>query len=88
MLSRPKFDRYVRLSTRKRFLAALLRRAEIIETELKLRVCRDPRDDKYLELAVVGKASVIISGDDDLLILDPFQGIRILTPAKFLDAVK
>ena len=86
VFARPKFDRYVSVSTRKRFLAALVRRAEMIETELKFQICRDQRDDKYLELAVAGKASCIITGDKDLLILDPFQGIRILTPADFLSA--
>ena len=51
-----------------------------------LRVCRDPRDDKFLEVAVDGHADVIVSGDEDLLSLDPFQGIRILTPQAFLAA--
>ncbi len=46
---------------------------EIIHT---IRACRDARDDKFLELAVNGEASLIITGDADLLELDPFQGIR------------
>jgi len=45
--------------------------------------CRDPDDDKFLELAVNGHADVIVSGDDDLLVLDTFQGIPIITPAAF-----
>jgi putative PIN family toxin of toxin-antitoxin system len=44
---------------------------------------RDPKDDKFLELAVNGKADLIVSGDTDLLILDTFRGIPIITPAAF-----
>ena len=46
--------------------------------------CRDPKDNKFLELAVAGKAAAIITGDQDLLTLHPFREIQILTPADFL----
>jgi predicted nucleic acid-binding protein len=49
-----------------------------------VRACRDPRDDKFLELAVNGEALLIVTGDDDLLILDPFRGIPIVTPVAYL----
>lgn len=49
--------------------------------------CRDPDDDLVLATAVAGMADVVVTGDQDLLVLDPFRGIRILTPAAFLDAV-
>jgi uncharacterized protein len=45
--------------------------------------CRDPDDDKFLELVVNGHAGAIISGDADLLVLDSFRGIPIITPAAF-----
>jgi putative PIN family toxin of toxin-antitoxin system len=45
--------------------------------------CRDPDDDKFLELAVNGRADAIIWGDVDLLVLDTFRGIPIVTPAAF-----
>jgi predicted nucleic acid-binding protein len=44
----------------------------------------DPRDDKFLEVAVHGKADAILTGDADLLTLDPFQRVRIVTPQEFL----
>ena len=44
----------------------------------------DPTDDKFLELAVNGRADLIVGGDADLLALDPFRGIPIVTPAGFL----
>mgnify|MGYP001107555128 CR=1 FL=1 len=50
--------------------------------------CRDPRDDKFLEVAVNGGAGYIVTGDDDLLVLDPFRGIRILTPQAFVGALQ
>jgi len=48
--------------------------------------CRDPDDDKFLALAVNGRADVIVSGDEDLLVLDSFRGIPIVTPAAFAHA--
>lgn len=52
--------------------------------EERITVCRDPKDDKLLEIAVAGEADVIVSGDQDLLVLDPYAGIPILPPAAFL----
>jgi uncharacterized protein len=87
VLNRPKFDRYVHSHTRKRFLAALVREALIVQTSLSLAVCRDPEDDKFLELAVSGNASFLVTGDQDLLVLHPFRGIPIVPPAVFLAAL-
>lgn len=47
-------------------------------------LCRDPKDDKFLEPAVNGKADVIVSGDTDMLVLNPFRGIAIVSPAVFV----
>jgi uncharacterized protein len=85
VLARPKFDRYVQPATRKRFLAATLRTALIVEIEQTFQECRDSKDDKFLDLAVGGNASFLVTGDDDLLVLHPFQGISIVTPAAFLE---
>lgn len=52
----------------------------------RIAACRDPKDDKFLELAVNGRADVIVSGDADLLVLDRFRGIPIITPAAFCHA--
>ena len=46
--------------------------------------CRDPKDDKFLELALSGAATHLISGDDDLLALHPFRGVAILSPHDFV----
>ena len=49
-----------------------------------VRECRDPKDDKFLEVALNGKAGLILSGDADLLALHPSQGAAILSPARYL----
>ena len=51
----------------------------------RIRACRNPRDDKFLELAVHGLADAIVTGDRNLLELNPFRGIAILTPAEYLE---
>ena len=87
VLGRDKFARYVTEEERARFLRSLLHEARLVEIREKVRACRDPKDDKFLELAVNGEADCIVSGDDDLLSLDSFRSIPTLTPAKFLDAL-
>jgi predicted nucleic acid-binding protein len=62
-------------------------RGELVIPERMVQVCRDPKDDKFLEAALAGKAEVIISGDEDLLVLDPFEGILILRPSEFLTKI-
>jgi putative PIN family toxin of toxin-antitoxin system len=58
--------------------------AEVVKPKRRLRVVRrDPSDDKFLECAVAGKASLIISGDKDLLSLGRYRQIRIQSPAQF-----
>ncbi|MFQ5709787.1 MAG: putative toxin-antitoxin system toxin component, PIN family, partial [bacterium] len=84
VLSRKKFDRYLLDQERKAFLALLFKEAELKETFEKIQVCREPKDDKYLELAASGDAKYIITGDQDLLVLNPFRQISILTPEQFL----
>jgi predicted nucleic acid-binding protein len=59
-------------------------RGEAVTPIERITACRDPRDDKFLEVAVTGEADVIVSGDQDLLTLHPFAGIPILPPAAFL----
>src|SRR5262249_28841423 len=64
--------------------AKMLARAEVGAITERITACRDPQDDKFLELAVNGHADLIVSGDADLLALNPFRDIPILTPAAFM----
>ena len=85
VLSRPAFDRYIDEEDRLRFLALLVKEATLVEITQKVKECRDPKDDKFLELAVNGSANFIVSGDKDLQVLHPFRNIPILSPREFLD---
>jgi uncharacterized protein len=88
VLRRQKFNKYTEEMRRLEFLAALIHQAEPIEISERINACRDPKDDKFLELAVNGRASHLISGDADLFVLDPYRGVTILTPQAFLLAMQ
>ena len=62
------------------------RAAPVTITE-RLNVCRDPTDDRFLELAINGRADVLVSGDLDLLVLNPFRGLAIITPRLFTQEI-
>jgi putative PIN family toxin of toxin-antitoxin system len=81
---RPKFNKHVPEALRMEFLAALASRAELVAVTAILTDCRDPKDNKFLELAVSGRATHLVSGDADLLTLHPFRGVTIVTPQAFL----
>jgi uncharacterized protein len=85
VLLRPRFDRYATLETRIAFLDRFVSYADFIEISETIVVCRDPKDDQYLSLAVSGKAACIVTGDEDLLVLHPFRLIPILTARTFLE---
>ena len=88
VVRREKFDRYVRRKTREEFLWALVRDSIFIEVTERIAECRDPDDDKFLELAVSGGATHIVTGDQDLLVLHPFRGLPILSPRDFLESLE
>ena len=65
----------------------MLARAELVTVKERIIACRDPKDDKFLEFAVNGHADLIVSGDADLLALNPFREIPIVAPATFVQGV-
>lgn len=83
VFTRPKFDKYISLEDRLNVIAVFETRAQLINITEQIIACRDPKDDKFLSLAVTANASCIITGDKDLLVLNPFQSIPIITPAAF-----
>jgi putative PIN family toxin of toxin-antitoxin system len=84
VLTRRKFDRYFPLARRLDFANSLHRNAILVTIGEKITACRDPKDDKFLEAAASSGADMLVTGDDDLLTLNPFRGITILTPRDFL----
>lgn len=88
VLSRPKFDRYVSLEERRHFLQLLGGIVRVIPIQHRIQVCRDPKDDMLLHVALNGEAQWLITGDQDLLTLSPgfrqSHGLHILSPAHYL----
>jgi len=68
----------------KTIVALILLRGETVVPKRRITICRDPKDNMFLEAAADGSANMIVSGDDDLLSLEAFEGIPIATPADFL----
>ena len=85
VLSRSKFDRYITSEIREDFLASLMLEAEIVPITEKITACRDPKDNKFLELAISGHADYLLTGDQDLLVLHPFRNLQIITVSNFLN---
>jgi putative PIN family toxin of toxin-antitoxin system len=89
VLDRGKFDRYRGREPRSAFVATIRRRSNLFavgvaDLSAVDPPCRDPKDDQFLALALVAEADAIVSSDHDLLALNPWRGIRILSPAEFL----
>ena len=84
VLSRKKFDRYVSLQDREEFLRRLLQVTTIVPVLSEITDCRDPKDNRFLALALDSESDCIVSGDDDLLALNPWRGIEIVSPRAFL----
>jgi putative PIN family toxin of toxin-antitoxin system len=84
IFNRPKFDKYSSKQLRNEFLNDFLIIVENVQIVQKITACRDRKDDKFLELAVNGNANYIITGDQDLLVLNPFQDIAIISASEYL----
>jgi putative PIN family toxin of toxin-antitoxin system len=86
VLNRKQLHRYIDEEDARTFIAALTREAQWIDVTVQIKACRDPKDDMFLELAISGDATHVVTGDKDLVTLNPFRGIQILPPHSFLDA--
>lgn len=69
------------------WIKKLIQNSEKVAIANRIAVCRDPSDNKFLEVAINGRADFIVSGDNDLLVLNPFEGIPIIDPATFVQGV-
>ncbi len=87
VLSRQKFNRYLSFEERQIFLLKFIISSQLISITEKITVCRDEKDNKFLELAISGNADIIVTGDLDLLVLNPFQSVEIITPDIFINRV-
>ena len=87
-LQRSRFTRYIDPEDRDVFLAQLLRISEWITITNSKLGCRDEDDDKLLETALLGEADCLVTGDQDLLVMSPFRGIPIISPAELLRSTR
>ena len=91
VLMRDKFDRYLDRESREKFISLYRKHGELFtvpedEVNSLNPACRDPHDNKFLALALSCEADVLITSDDDLLVLHPYHGIPVQTPKDFLSA--
>jgi uncharacterized protein len=88
VMNREKFDRYLDLESRRAFVALVRRNVQLFAADDNLLAvgpqCRNAKDQPFLALALAAEAKTLVSGDEDLLVLHPWNGIPILTPAEFL----
>ena len=87
--NREKFDRYLDQESRQAFVALIRRNVQLFAvTDADMKAaqpsCRDSMDNKFLALALAAEADAIVRSDEELLVLDPWRAIAILTPARFL----
>jgi uncharacterized protein len=82
-----KFDKYISNERRQEFLSIIKDKSKFIQTTSCINSCRDPDDNKFLELVIDSKAKFLITGDKDLLALKSqveYQSI-IISPRDFLE---
>jgi uncharacterized protein len=84
VLAQAKFDRYVTIEQRLQFIRLIAQIAKFVPIVHPIRECRDPEDDKFLEVALNGRADVIVTGDKDLVRMGPWRGIGIVSPVGYL----
>lgn len=87
VLKRPKFDKFLSIETRQNFINEIFELSVFYEVKQKLELCRDPKDNKFLDVAISSSADYLITGDDDLLVLDRIDHTAIITPREFIDSI-
>lgn len=88
VLRRPKFDRYVSRALREEFLITLPQFATRVAITERIKACRDPQDDKFLEAAINGQADFLVTGDRALLAMRTFRSVAIISPSGYLRIVR
>lgn len=87
VIARDKFRRYLSEDRPNQFLSILIQSAEFIDSLTIVTECLDPKDNKFLSLALDARSGLIVSGDAHLLVLNPFRGIDILAPGPFVKSL-
>jgi putative PIN family toxin of toxin-antitoxin system len=87
VLNRPRMHHKYHLTNKdiETVVALILLRGQAVRPQRQITICRDPKDNKFLKATFAGDADAIVSGDEDLLSLNSFEGIPIISPRDFLD---
>lgn len=85
VLSRPKFSKYFSEIDKSIFLINYYHSTQFVKVNMVVEDCRDEKDNKFLALAFEHSSDFIISGDNDLLTLNPYRNIPIISPNQFLE---
>lgn len=83
VLSRPKIKNVIAHELIEEFLILFLKSVDIVETEIKITDCRDEKDNFILEAAISGNVDYIVTEDKDLLVLNPYKTVKVVTVKKF-----
>lgn len=83
ILKRPKFEKYLSKTERQEFLTNILSVSQLFNPSRQFEICRDPRDNIFLDLIFECRADYLITGDQDLLVLRSFETAKILSPTDF-----
>ena len=88
VVRRPKFEKFFSEEDVKELLILFDHFGELVKVESEVEVCRDPNDNFLLSLAKDGQADFLITGDKDLLVIQEFEGTRIVTFKEFEEEIK
>ena len=87
VLKRPKFKKYFSETAIENLVTLLYEKVDLIEVTHYFEDCRDAKDNFLLNLAVSGRANYLVTGDADLLILNPFQDVEIISYQHFQNLI-
>ena len=88
VLSRPRFKNIFTAKRIKELFSLLDSYAIVVSPSQKVNVCRDGKDNFLLEVALEGEADYVVTGDEDLLVINTFQSTKIIRPKEFEDMFK
>ncbi len=83
-LAKPKLQKYLTQNRTQQLLELIWQKAQLIHVHTQMKICRDPKDDFLIQLAMDAQAHCIVSGDADLLVLNPVGDLKIVTITDFL----
>jgi uncharacterized protein len=80
---RPKFQKFIKKEHLDLVMEILSKRLDIVEVKSLVQVCRDPKDDFILALCKDGEADFLVTGDNDLLVMEKFENTKIVSLSAF-----